>query len=165
MRFAIPFACLTALTALPATAQQFQGMEYDQQLNFALQDMLNSFGYACQNMGDPNACSSFNYVQSAANYMVGASNACLQGNQDGCNAYATAYQDMSATYASYSQAVYGNQMPDTTAGVAPIDPLGATHDDRMAAISNFGAANTEAFNNRMAAMDTNAAAFSDYISQ
>jgi hypothetical protein len=102
MRLVIPFACLTCLTALPAAAQQFQGMEYDQQLNFALQDMLNSFGYACQNMGDQNACAGFNYVQQAANYMVGASNACLQGNQDGCNAYAITYQDMSTTYQSYS---------------------------------------------------------------
>jgi hypothetical protein len=165
MRRVIPFACLAALTALPAAAQQFQGMEYDQQLNFALQDMLNSFGYACQNMGDQNACAGFNYVQQAANYMVGASNACLQGNQDGCNAYAITYQDMSTTYQSYSQAYYGNQTPDITAGVAAIDPLGATHDDRMAAISNFGAANTEAFNNRMATMDSNAAAFSAYINQ
>jgi hypothetical protein len=165
MRFAIPFACLAALTGLPATAQQFQSMQYDQQLNFALQDMLNSFGYACQNVGDPNACAGFNYVQQAANYMVGASNACLQGNQDGCNAYAIAYQDMSSTYQSYSQAYYGNQTPDMTGGVAPIDPLGATHEDRMAAISNFGAANTDLFNGRMEAMDTNQAQFLEYIAQ
>lgn len=155
MRFRLAtMTMLATLAAAPSLAQPFQGIEYDQNLNMALQEMLGSFGNACQTMGDPDACGAFNYVQQAANYMVGASNACVQGDQGGCEAYQMTVRDVEATYANYSQMMYGG------AGMAPatsVNPLGDTHADRMGAIAQFGADNTAAFNQRITAMDNNMA--------
>lgn len=164
MSLRLAFPVLAALAAAPSQAQPFQGMEYDQGLNMALQEMLNAFGGACQTMGDPNACGAFSYVQQTANYMVGASDACLQGDPMGCQAYQMAYQDVSATYAGFSQAMQGGMGMDPSGGLSGglsggVDPLGATHGDRMGAIAQFGADNTAAFNSRMQAMDGNMAQF------
>ena len=150
-----------ALLAAPAAAQQFQGMQYDQGLNMALQQMLGAFGSACQ-MGDPGACSGFDYVQQAANYLMGASDACLMGDPMACQAYQMAWQDMSMTYAGFQQAMGGGMMGgdmaggmagDMTSGMTGVNPLGETQADRLGAIAQFGADNAAAFDQRMQAMD------------
>lgn len=164
MRFRLILASFVTLTALPATAQQFQGMQYDQGLNFALQDMLNAFGYACQNMGDQNACNGYNYVQGAANYMVGASDACLQGNAQACDAYAGAYAQMSATYQSYAQAAYAGQAPDPNGQLPAIDPNGGAG-PQMGALGQWGIDNSAGLSTGAGEVDTGTYSFNDYISE
>ena len=159
-RLAGPALAVLALSAFPALADHMVPMASDGPLNMALQEMLGTFGNACQTMGDPNACGAFNYVQQAANYMVGADAACFQGDPMACQAYEMAYRDIEGTYAGFSQMMQGSMgmapAGDMTGGV---NPLGETHADRMGAIAQFGADNTAAFNDRMATMDANQSQF------
>ena len=164
MRFRLALAGLAALSALPADAQQFQGMQSDQNLNFALQDMLNAFGYACQTLGDQNACNGYNYVQGAANYMVGASDACLQGNTQACDAYGSAYAQMSATYQSYAQAAYAGQAPDPSGQLPAIDPAGGGG-PAMGAIGQWGADNSAGLSTGAGEVVEGTYGFNDYISE
>lgn len=156
-RIRLPLIALATSITLPAAAQQFLGMEYDQRLNAALQEMLFNFGNACQMMGDPGSCGGYDYVMQAANYMAGASNACVMGNPDACQAYAWAMGDISIVYIQYSQAFGLEQAPIQDGSLGMVDPLGETHADRMDAIAQFGANNTAAFNQRMEQMDNNQA--------
>lgn len=160
-----PALAVLSLAALPALADHMAPMASDGPLNMALQEMLGTFGNACQTMGDPNACGAFNYVQQAANYMVGADAACYGGDPMACQAYEMAYRDIEGTYAGFSQMMGGSMgmapAGDMTGGgmTGGVNPLGETHADRMGAIAQFGADNTAAFNDRMATMDVNQSQF------
>lgn len=148
MKFTSVLAAAAATFVLsgPTQAQQFYGMEYDQGLMQALNSMYGYYGNSCQ-MGDQNGCYAVSYLNDVSNYMMGASNACLQGNQMGCQAYMQVYQQVSNDYGMFNQQMAGMQQQQ------PYDPnaFAMQHQQNMQDIQNWGAQNTQDFNNRMAA--------------
>lgn len=150
---AIGVAVVSAACGMPAAAQVNTEME--------LQQLSLVFGNLCQ-MGNPQGCQASQYVQQGANYLQQAGMACQQGNPQACQAYQQGAAEVHANYMQVAQqlqaAGYGGGGDGGNGGY--VDPLGQTHEQRMQAIQNFGAQNTQNFNNRMAAMDRNMAQWS-----
>ena len=122
-------------------------------LTMQVQQMAGSFAPSCQ-MGDPNACGAMSYVLEMEYLMEQAYWACQQGNQMACGVGQQAEGTLLSGYSQWQQANMGDV---SGGGAAPAyDPnnvLGPTHQDRMNAIAGFGAANTQAFQERMNGMD------------
>jgi hypothetical protein len=155
--------CL-ALQGQPATAQAFTGMQNDMALINGINQMMMAFGGACQ-MGDGQACGYMQYVQNIGGYMAQASNACLQGDQNGCNAYAQAYQQLNTDYGMFSQSPYAMAGGGAAAVNPPVNPLGETHEDRMNAIRQWGAQNTQNWQQQQLQNDQNHQRFIEMIQQ
>lgn len=151
---------LTTMAASSASAQGFMGMQNDPALIQAVNQMAMTLGNACQ-MGDQASCQNYNYIMQNANAMMGASNACQGGDQMACNYYGQYYQQMDYDYGVFSQ-----QFSAGMAAVPPgggVNPLGATHQDRMDAIQNFGAQNTQNWQTHMNQMEQNHQTFMNQI--
>lgn len=155
----IAFAAVLASTAVDA--QQFYGMENDPGVMDALNNMGMAFGQACQ-MGDPQGCNSYQYVQQLGNYMYGASSACMQGDQMGCQAYMQVYQQLDSDYGMFVQQYSGGQQfAGGFNGAA--NASAATHEQRMQQIQAMGAQSTANWQANNAQMDANHAAFMSTI--
>jgi hypothetical protein len=167
-------AALALVLALPAAGAQafhdFQGMQADQGLLQAIDQMAQTLGYGCQAMGVMEACNGYDMLMTTANRMAWASDACLQGNPQACQGYAQDLSFMAASYQSMTNAAGmaaggGAGGMVGTPGYDPMNPLGATHDDRMNAIAGFGAAATGAYQDRSAQSDIAHNQFLDMIRQ
>ena len=133
----------------------------------AIQQMMASFQPGCQ-MGDGNACGAMSYIGGMANQMDMAIGACQSGNAQACNDFNQLYATMSSEYGRWSQANGMSAGPMATEVAPNYDPnnvLGPTHQDRMSAIEQFGAQNTENFNNRMSQMDGTQSQFLGMLNQ
>lgn len=129
-------------------------MQNDNTLMSVINQMMYTLGASCQS-GNSQACNGYNYVQSAGNYMMSASNACSMGDRNACNAYAQGYQQLNQDYALFSRQYAGAGMPQP--GGSP--GYNSTHEQRMRDIQNFGANNTKQWQNNMNRMDRNHDAF------
>lgn len=142
-----------AAVATGAQAQNFTPMQNDQLLLQAINTMAYTLGGNCQS-GIQASCQAYNYIMNNAGSMSQASDACLQGNQQGCQYYVMYYRQMETDYNTFTQSMQssgGGQY----AGTGGVNPLGETHQDRMNAIQNFGAQNTQNYQQRMDQMDRN----------
>ncbi|MBW7922699.1 MAG: hypothetical protein H3C51_11435 [Rubellimicrobium sp.] len=153
---AAPVATLFALSAPAANAQA----GVDPQLYAMLDAMISQVYYACQ-MGSQQSCASVQPMQAQAQYLIQAGQYCAQtGDPNACGYYQSGVMQAQAAY---------TQMNRMNAPMAPVptydpnNPLGPTHADRMRAIQNFGAVNTQNFNDRMNQMDIQQQQFLDYI--
>lgn len=140
--------------ATGAQAQNFTPMQNDQGLLQAINQMAYTLGGNCQG-GIQASCQAYNYIMTNANSMSQASNACQQGNGQGCQYYAMYYRQMETDFNTFSQSMQSSG-PQYGGGSSA---LGSTHQERMAAIQNFGAQNTQNYQQRMNQMDNNQAQF------
>ncbi len=153
---------LGAPLAPAAQAQQF-APGVDPNLVMALDQMISYVWMGCQ-MGDQNSCLYAQNMQQQATDLIGAGQYCFQTNDpNACAFYNQGYMQAQQAYAMMAQSAGGQmaQMP----GNDPSNPLGATHDQRMANIAAWGAQNTTNWQNGMAASEANTNAFIDYINQ
>lgn len=127
-------------TAAPAQAQS-GGYQPDPQVVGALNEMIYTAGLMCQS-GDQQACWSMNYLQQFGNQMMQAGAACQAGNNEGCYFYQQAYGELSQGYQMMQQQMAMAQSMQVPQG------YGTTHQQRMQAIQDFGAANTAAWQQR-----------------
>ncbi len=153
---AAPLALLLAV-ASPAAEAQMAGV--DPQLYAMLEQMISFTSYNCQ-MGNPQACANVQGMQAEAQYLIQAGQYCMQTNDpNACGYYRNGVMQVQMAYGQMAA-----QMQPAPA-YDPMNPLGATHEDRMQAIQQMGATGTQNFNNRMEQMDQNQAQFLDYIRQ
>lgn len=156
------FAVLFTLAAPAAQAQQFPP-GVDPNLAMALDQMISFVWQGCQ-MGDQMSCQNVQAMQAQAQNLIAAGQYCWQTNDpNACAFYQTGYQQAQMAYMQMSQASGGQMM--ATPGYNPGNPLGATHEDRMANIANWGAQNTANWNSGQAQIDANHNAFLNSIRQ
>jgi hypothetical protein len=152
-RQALLLTVALAATAGPARADH---------LTMQVQQMAGSFMPGCQ-MGDPRACEALRYVVQMEQLMEQAYGACQQGDQNGCAMGQQAEARILSDYGRWQQANFGGGT--AAPGYDPNNPLGATHQDRMDAISQFGSTMQGNFENRMQQMDIQQQQFLDTLSQ
>ena len=158
---ALPFAL--CLTSPMAQAQQYTP-GVDPNLVMALDQIISYVWQNCQ-MGNQGACQYAQQIQMDAQNLIGAGQYCYQTNDpNACQFYQNGIWEVEQAYGQMHQQMAGSQMP---AGPSydPNNPMGATHEERMANIAAFGAQNTQNWVDRGAASDANQAAFIDYIRQ
>jgi hypothetical protein len=97
--------------------------------------MSMAYGGACQ-MGDQQACAAFRYIQDISGFLMYTNEYCVQGVQQACIDFQQAYGQLDYDYGQFS-AYYQPQAPMPQGGT--VNPLGATHEERMQNIQNWGA--------------------------
>lgn len=156
MRSLVSAASLAAALAVTAPAAQAQ-MISGQQLYMMLDGVISYVYYNCQ-MGNPAACANVQPIQAEAEYLLQAGQYCAQtGDQNACGYFQGGVAQVQMAYNQIAA-----QMQPAPA-YDPYNPLGATHEDRMMAIQQFGAMNTQIFSQRMQQMDQNHERFLDFI--
>ncbi len=131
----------------------------DPQLYSMLEQMISYVSYGCQ-MGNPQACANVQLMQVEAQNLIQAGQYCMQtGDQNACGYYQNGVVQAQMAYSQMA----GQMQPPPA--YDPTNPLGATHEERMQAIQQFGQTNTQNFNNRMQQMDRNHQQFLDYLRQ
>lgn len=138
MKAKIAAALATGALAFAGTA----GAQVDPQI--MLQQMGQATQQWCQ-MGDQAACRFPQDMMARSQYLQRAGAYCQQGWQEACGAYQQQAQEVGMMYQSFAAAMQAQ------AGTA--NPMGATHEQRMGYIQQWGAQNTQNFNDRMRAMD------------
>lgn len=119
----------------PAAADHWMATA-DPQVVQALNDLSSVYGSYCQ-QGNPQACNMVGAIQQHAGQMLNAGYDCqVQGNQQACAWYQHYYQVLSQTYVGTQQAIAQSRMamPPATG----VNPLGATHQQRMQNIQQWG---------------------------
>ena len=147
---------LAAPLAPQAQAQQF-APGVDPNLVMALDQMISYVYMGCQ-MGDQNSCMNAQMMQQQGANLIGAGQYCYQTNDpNACAFYQQGVMQVQNAYGMMMQSSGGQmtQMP----GVDPGNPLGATHDQRMANIAAWGAQNTQNWQNGMAANEASVNSF------
>jgi hypothetical protein len=130
--------CLPAFFAGSLAEAQNYDVRNDYQVWGAIQQMSQGFGTGCQ-MGDQNGCQAYQYVQDMAGYLIATNDACVyQGQQQACQYFQQAYYQLDNDFGMYSQS-YAPQVQAMMGGGGQMyDPMGATHEERMANINNWG---------------------------
>lgn len=123
---------LVTVTGSQAWAQGYD-VRYDMQLWAAHEQMMMAYGGACQ-MGDQQGCAAARYLQDLGGYLMYTNDFCVQGNQQACADFQQAYGQLDYDYGQFA-AYYQPQMQVPQGGV---NPLGATHEERMQNIHNWG---------------------------
>lgn len=113
-----------------------------------LQQMAGAAQQWCQ-MGNQAACQFPGMFQQRAQYIQQAGAYCQQGWQEACQAYQQQAMEVGQMY----QQMAGVGQQQQAGGYDPNNPIAPTHDQRMGYIQQWGAQNTQNFNNRMRAMD------------
>lgn len=124
--------------ATTAVAQNYE-VRNDVQLWSAVEQMSAGLGTGCQ-LGDQTGCQGYQYVQNVAGYLVATNDACLyQNDQQACQFFQQAYNDLDVNYGHYLQG-YAPQLQAAMAGNNQqlYNPMGATHQERMNNINNWG---------------------------
>jgi hypothetical protein len=130
-------------------------------LVMALDQMISYVYMGCQ-MGDQNSCMNAQMMQQQGANLIGAGQYCYQTNDpNACAFYQQGVMQVQNAYGMMMQSSGGQmtQMP----GVDPGNPLGATHDQRMANIAAWGAQNTQNWQNGMAANEASVNSFLDNV--
>lgn len=159
MRPFISAATLAALgvMAAPTTAEAQQMGYVDPQLYSMLEQMISTVAYGCQ-MGNPQACANLQGLQAEAQYLIQAGQYCMQtSDPNACSYYQNGVMQVQMAYGQMAA-----QMQPAPA-YDPMNPLGATHEDRMRAIRQLGETGTQNFNDRIEQMDQSHQQFLDYI--
>ncbi|MEM1161563.1 MAG: hypothetical protein AAGJ28_11560 [Pseudomonadota bacterium] len=127
-------AALFAAAVTPATETRADHYlaTADPQVVQAINELMYAYGGACQ-MGNPQACNLVNLMQQEAGNMLSAGYECqTAGNQQACQYYQSAYQQLSQVYNYTQQALAAGQMQQ-----APSYNQ-STHAQRMQQIHNWG---------------------------
>ncbi|GGE24428.1 hypothetical protein SAMN05421774_10847 [Gemmobacter megaterium] len=136
---------LSATTSGQVSADHWR-QTADPQVVQALSELAMVYGTYCQ-MGNPQACQAHQAVQQEGLAMLNAGYDCqVQGNQQACAYYQNAYGQLVNTY----QQVQGMVQQPMAPGV---NPLGATHGERMGAIQQWGQDRMQWGQDRMRQMD------------
>jgi len=124
--------------ATGAAAQNYE-VRNDFQVWGAIEQMSSGLGTGCQ-MGDQNGCQAYQYVQDLAGYLIATNDACnYQGDQQACQFFQQAYYQLDNDFGQYMQ-FYAPQLQAMMGGggTQMVNPMGATHEERMANINNWG---------------------------
>lgn len=128
---------LFAGSLTPAVGQNW-AQTADPQVVQALNELVQVYGGYCQ-QGNPQACQMVQEVQNHGGAMMNAGYDCqAMGNQQACAWYRNAYAMLEQTYAQTVYALQQGQLAQPGGGGGGVNPLGATHEDRMLAIQNWG---------------------------
>lgn len=125
----------------------------DPQVVQALNELAWVYGSYCQ-QGNPQACQALQAVQQQGGMMLNAGYDCqMQGNPQACQYYQQAYGVLAATHGQVAQAMSMGQMQQPASGMGGVNPLGATHADRMNTIQQWGQDRANWAANRSIQMD------------
>jgi hypothetical protein len=151
-------AAAAIMVSAPAMADHWR-QTADPQLVVMFEQLMSFYAMNCQ-MGDQNACLGYEAAGQQGIAMLNASYDCVAANnQMACNFYQQSAQQLMGATQQVQQFMGGGLDPSA------VNPLGATHQDRMANIEAWGAQNTANWQDRMTTMDTNHNAFIDMIRQ
>lgn len=146
---------LAVATIHPAAADHWM-QTADPQVIQALNELSQVYGSYCQ-QGNPQACQMVSSIQAHAGQMLNAGYDCqVRRNQQACAWYQQYYQQLSQTYASTQQAMAQAQLTPPATGV---NPMGATHEQRMQNIQQWGQDRLQWGQQSSAALDRSHAEF------
>ncbi|WP_123642413.1 hypothetical protein [Histidinibacterium lentulum] len=114
----------------------------DPQVVGMINTIVGMYQQGCQ-MGNPMGCELAQMAMSEGHYLLNAGYECMRGNQEAC-----------WFYQQGTQAAYNNMMQMQQAQLGGGgNPLGATHEERMTNIHNWGQSRLEWGNQQSAIMD------------
>lgn len=146
---------LTTMAARPALADHWMATA-DPQVIQALNELAQVYGWYCQ-QGNPQACQMVSAIQQHAGQMLNAGYDCqVRRNPQACSWYQQYYQQLSQTYAGTQQALAQARMAPPPGGA---NPMGATHEQRMQAIHQWGQDRLQWGRESSAALDRSHEAF------
>jgi hypothetical protein len=126
----------------------------------ALNEMVQVYGGVCQ-QGNPQGCQAMQYVQQLGGQMLNAGYECqTAGNQQACQFYQQAYNQLEQDYYATQQAVNQGQFAAQQPGYD-----GSTHAERMQEIHNWGQQRLDWGRQQGAINDQNHQKFLEYLRQ
>lgn len=156
-----------AISTFGLTGTATQAQQYNQQYNqgvdpnlvMALEQMI-SYVYQGCSMGNQQMCMGAQQMQMEAQNLIGAGQYCFQtGDPNACQFYQYGVMQAQTAYAQMMQGGQQMQNPGYNTG----NPLGATHEERMANIAGWGAQNTLNWQNNQITNETNHNSFLDNV--
>ncbi len=149
--------------ATPAAADHWR-QTADPQVVQALNELSWVYGTHCQ-QGMPAACQALQSVQQEGMMMLNAGYDCqVMQIPQACGYYQQAYGMLAQTHAQVAQMLQQGAMPMAPAA-GGVNPLGATHAERMGAIAQWGQERQQWGANQSARMDANHQRFMEMIRQ
>lgn len=150
--------------ATPAAADHWR-QTADPQVVQALNELAWVYGGYCQ-QGMPAGCQALQAVQQDGTMMLNAGYDCrVMGNAQACGYYQQAYGVLAQSHAQVAQMLQQGAMQQPMAPAGGVNPLGATHAERMGTIAQWGQERLQWGANQSARMDANHQRFMEMIRQ
>ena len=148
-------AALALAMSFPVSSAADHWMQTaDPQVVMALNQLAMSYAQHCQ-MGNPQACQAYQSVQQQGAAMLNAGYDCqVAGNPQACAYYQHAYGQLATAWQQVQQAMTMGAMQQPMAPSGG-NPLGATHQERMGAIQQWGQERMQWGQQRMDQMEQN----------
>lgn len=133
----------------------------DPQVVMALNQMIETYSYFCSS-GNQIGCQLMQQTNQAGAMMLNAGYDCqMNRDQQACNFYQQSLMQLQQAYMGLNNALGAQQFNQ----IASANPLGATHAERMEAISNWGQERLEWGRQQADISSANTQAFIDAITQ